>query len=540
MRVLTEIIGGIISASRELETVPLIIYLAAAVLAAAALFLYGAVLPGCRMKSDTKDRLRRYCICFIAVIYVGIVMAVIFLGAQAGSEYKVQLVPFASLRLSGQEGTGLSGDLISLLVMVPLGMIAAWHEKEKNSRGLWKGIVAALVLSLVIEWAQLFGRFGIFDIDDILFNTLGGFLGAGLVILWREAFKKRSAGRIILRIVLLLPVILVLCTGGVFGAYHILRVRGGQELRENASSVSMAMESRGKDTARISEPGVVWHNGKAYRYNEDIITILCMGVDQSGEVLGSETGFSGQSGQADTIFMAVLNEADNQLTIIAVSRDTMTEIPVFDAKGGYIGENINHLGLAYAFGDGRETSCQYMVDAVSKLFYGIPINGYAAVNMSAIAVLNDAVGGVTVTVPEDFEDAGPEYKKGEPLHLDGSQAESFVRWRNSEEDGSNNQRISRQKQYLTEFIKTASKAVQEDYTLPVELYQGLSAQMVTDLNLDKAVYLATEALDMEFKEENLITLQGKAAKGNVYDEFYADDDALYELILDTFYVEVQK
>ena len=94
--------------------------------------------------------------------------------------------------------------------------------------------------------------------------------------------------------------------------------------------------------------------------------------------------------------------------------------------------------------------------------------------MSAIAVLNDAVGGVTVTVPEDFEDAGPEYKKGETLHLDGSQAESFVRWRNSEEDGSNNQRISRQKQYLTEFIRTASKAVQEDYTLPVELYQGLS------------------------------------------------------------------
>ena len=82
--------------------------------------------------------------------------------------------------------------------------------------------------------------------------------------------------------------------------------------------------------------------------------------------------------------------------------------------------------------------------------------------------------------------------------------------------------------------------MQEDYTVPGELYQGLSAQMVTDLNLDKAVYLATEALDMEFKEENLITLQGKAAKGNVYDEFYADDDALYELILDTFYVEVQK
>ena len=61
---------------------------------------------------------------------------------------------------------------------------------------------------------------------------------------------------------------------------------------------------------------------------------------------------------------------------------------------------MNHLGLAYAYGNGKDTSCQYMVDAVSRLFYGIPVNGYAAFNMETIAALNDAVGGVTVTIPE--------------------------------------------------------------------------------------------------------------------------------------------
>lgn len=70
----------------------------------------------------------------------------------------------------------------------------------------------------------------------------------------------------------------------------------------------------------------------------------------------------------------------------------MTPIKTFDYKGNYVGDAENHLGLAYAFGDGKETSCQYMVDAVSNLFYGIPINSYVALNMEAVEQLNDAVG----------------------------------------------------------------------------------------------------------------------------------------------------
>ena len=118
-----------------------------------------------------------------------------------------------------------------------------------------------------------------------------------------------------------------------------------------------------------------------------------MGIDQRSEEMEQVLEVSGESGQADTIFLATLNPVNNRIKIIAISRDTMTEIPVFDAKGNYLGEEKSHLGLAYAYGDGKETSCQYMVDAVSQLFYGIPINGYAAFNMSAIAEINDAVGG---------------------------------------------------------------------------------------------------------------------------------------------------
>ena len=68
--------------------------------------------------------------------------------------------------------------------------------------------------------------------------------------------------------------------------------------------------------------------------------------------------------------------------------------------------------LPYSFGDGKVTSCQYMVDAVSNLFYGMPINGYVALNMNAVAMINDAVGGVTVTVPEDMTQVDPSFAEG--------------------------------------------------------------------------------------------------------------------------------
>ena len=43
---------------------------------------------------------------------------------------------------------------------------------------------------------------------------------------------------------------------------------------------------------------------------------------------------------------------------------------------------------------------------------------------------------------------------------------------------------------------------------------------------------------MKFGEGNLTMLQGETKAGKVYDEFYADDEKLYELILNTFYTEV--
>jgi hypothetical protein len=60
-----------------------------------------------------------------------------------------------------------------------------------------------------------------------------------------------------------------------------------------------------------------------------------------------------------------------------------------------------------------------------------------------------------------------------------------------------------------------------------------------NLSLDRSVYLATEAMDMHFTADGIVSLKAKSKKGSVYDEVYVDDDALYDLIIQTFYTEEQ-
>ena len=74
-----------------------------------------------------------------------------------------------------------------------------------------------------------------------------------------------------------------------------------------------------------------------------------------------------------------------------------------------------------------------MVESVQKLLCGFTIDQYMAVDTTVVAQLNDAVGGVTVTVPtEGMEKKDPAFVKGNQVTLHGKQAEAFVRYRDTD------------------------------------------------------------------------------------------------------------
>ena len=54
-----------------------------------------------------------------------------------------------------------------------------------------------------------------------------------------------------------------------------------------------------------------------------------------------------------------------------------------------------------------------------------------------------------------------------------------------------------------------------------------------------AVYLASVAKEYAFYEEDFYMLSGENVMGDKFEEFYPDEDAMFEMILDIFYEKVQ-
>lgn len=534
MQKISRIFYGIGQVSDVLATAPGIAFCIIVLLAVVALICSWIVIPKMKWRSASRSTFQRVSVWCTIGIYLLIVLAFMYVMRNPNQGYKLEIIPFYGLRDRALLRTEILGAASSFLLFVPLGILFFCQCRVDHTMAYT--LMFSFGTGLAVEFLQYIARMGVFSVEEILCAAVGGTLGGALTLAWQRTKTKKSFGGIILRIVFGICTIMISLGVVAFGTYHVLRIGGEKTIKENISSAPLNMES--EDGKESGEADLVWHDGKAYRFNDQVITLLCMGIDQQSDEIQETDDISGESGQADTIFLAVLDPVDSRLSVIAISRDTMTEMATYDAKGNYIGESVNHLGLEYAFGNGKDTSCQYMVNTVSKLFYGIPINGYAAFNMKTISKLNDAVGGVTVTVPEG-EDISDELKAGTTVTLTGDTAETFVRYRDNEEHGSNNQRIIRQKQFLINFFSQAVTAMQENVSLPATLYQDFSKEMITNIGLDNAVYLMTEAAGMSFGDENLMVLQGEAKAGDVYDEFYVDDAALYELILNVFYTEVK-
>ena len=124
----------------------------------------------------------------------------------------------------------------------------------------------------------------------------------------------------------------------------------------------------------------------------------------------------------------------------------MTEIETFDLQGNSLGLTENHLNLQYAYGDGAHTSCRLMEEAVSRLLYQVPIQGYCALNMDAMPVLADSVDGVEITVPDNsLAEVDPSFVQGAQVTITGENAETFLRHRDIEQTQSAIARTQRQK-----------------------------------------------------------------------------------------------
>lgn len=356
-----------------------------------------------------------------------------------------------------------------------------------------------------------------------------------------EMKRKKALRMKVLTIVLALLCAFLL---GAISTWTVLRVMGKKNLQSKAEVSHPTIETPETLAAPAEEKekwqeGWIKYNNKIYSYNENLMVFLFMGIDKDSKVKEVAEGTDG--GQADALFLVVLNPDDQSIKIVGINRNTMSDVDIYNEDGNYVTTTTAQISVQHGFGNGVEESCEYQREAVRKLFYNLPIHGYAAINMKAVPIINDAVGGVDVVSLSDItEDKHDKLiiKEGESVHLMGDYAYWYLRDRDMDEFASADLRLSRQKQYLNAFVGQAKSAIKSDLGVVSELYNDVLPYMTTDISFDEVVYLAPEMVNYSFDDSSFYMIQGETVMGEEFEEFYPDEDKLYEMIINVFYNEV--
>lgn len=282
------------------------------------------------------------------------------------------------------------------------------------------------------------------------------------------------------------------------------------------------------------EWNVVTIGGKAYTPKSNIETYLLIGVDSTKEDRENED-FAG-FGQCDELSVLVIDKAANTYTRLPINRDTVTEVRSLGENGEDLGTSQLQIALAHATGKDEEQRCENTVEAVSTLLNGQKINGYVCLDMDSIAALNHLVGGVTVTIEDDFSKADSTLIKGETIKLSDEQAVNFVRGRMEVGDGSNEGRMRRHDAYINGLKEVVLEKSQSDNSYPLTIFNGLQDYMTTNINgsavsrISKALIKNEDLGKLEIKGTNKVDDYG-------FNAFTVDKDSLNEIITQLFYKE---
>ena len=341
----------------------------------------------------------------------------------------------------------------------------------------------------------------------------------------RKHRKMKLWKKILLSVVcVLLSLILI-----VVATVAILIHKGKQELHTEDYNI-LAPEI---EDVEIQDDGdYIIYKGKKYELNKNITNILFMGIDKR---VAEETDVYGKGGQADFVALGAIDTSTGKTSFININRDTMTDVTLYSEGGSFIGTEEMQLCLSYAYGDGKEKSCENTVDSVERLFYNIPINSYFALDLDGMVAVNDSIGGVDVVSPETIYN----FVEGQTYHLEGDLTKAFVKSRDTSVLESNLMRNERQKVYLEAFMKRVVELTKQDLSTPINLYNASAPYSCTNINLSKISYLAESVLLSDGLSMEMVSVPGEVKAGEKFAEFYVDEEKFYDMFLKVFYKEIQ-
>ena len=205
----------------------------------------------------------------------------------------------------------------------------------------------------------------------------------------------------------------------------------------------------------------------------DKTTVLIMGVDEREDDVG----------RSDTMMVATIDPETNQAALLSIPRDTRVKVG---------NRGFDKINAAYAYGGVK------LSEKTVENFLGIDIDHYVTVNTHAFVDLVDAIGGIDIDVEKRMYYEDPWDDDGGLVidlypgfqHLDGADAVTYVRYRDSEGDIG---RVKRQQKFIAAVVDklTSPAIIPKVPTLIKETFDAVN----TDLSMRQMLELAGSLAD---------------------------------------------
>lgn len=284
------------------------------------------------------------------------------------------------------------------------------------------------------------------------------------------------------------------------------------------------------ESAKTGTADTILYEGQSYRRNTALTTVLLLGIDQSEELRVEAENAVGDNGRSDFMALLILDKTTSTAKLLEISRDTMAEVKIYDASDRYLYSATMQITMQYAFASDARRSCRLTKNLVAKLLGGIPINYTVSLTMEGVTAMVDALGGVELTIPEDYTAIDPLFVKGAALTLDGTQAIRYVRYRDLETSSGNDARMVRQRQML----QAMGNALRAGGQAAVDtVWNAAKPYMESDVDADTIHAMASYTL-----QDSTYKVPGNTSEAEKHDEYYVDEDALQRLVIQLFYQPV--
>ena len=306
----------------------------------------------------------------------------------------------------------------------------------------------------------------------------------------------------------------------------------------NQNDEAQYKESRGQMSEGFGQLRTVEWKGTVYREKPAITTLLIAGIDKVDDSNDSLRNQYRNGGQADFLMLLAIDHTDKKIHQLQIDRDTMTEVAVLGTFGNETGTRILQICLSHGFGKTPEDNAKYTMRAVRNLLDGLELDGYYMIPYSAVPVLNDALGGVTVNIAFDMTSVHPEWTEGATVTLHGKEAEEFVRSRMTVGAGTNEERMVRQNEFMQKAVAQMNRKIKDDLGFGESLLGKLQSIATTNFTLKRLTEELSKAYGYEVLPVDHPEGEYKVGEDG-FMEFHMREGAATEWVLEHLYSKAE-